>query len=225
MGNAKIAFGFGSLNCIAKAPVKHGQLLWTSTIELFRNNSGGAGYSQPLDAVAGNAAYQRDAVLWLTGKSSGANLLIVGTVGGGVIDSQFVAGLLALGHSYVYTGAGSSFNGQNPLTYDAVICEGLSESTATMDAYLAAKGSIWLSSAGANFSRYGADKTGVAQTYTGGGVDHQYCATHTIPVLGGPYTMTTVFALKLQSTTNTIGGTTTIYQNNYGENSMATWVQ
>lgn len=124
---AKITFGHAvQLATVAPRPARLcvvGGAYW--------NGNGSASYAGFNGAgSADDTRYQADSrrtlaamVKWLTGKASGARVLICGdAIAGHAWGTQFRDGLEAAGHTFVVTGSMSDWAGYEPTDYDLLCC-------------------------------------------------------------------------------------------------------
>lgn len=119
---ASVAPRLGRIACV-------GQAYWSADVRTgYAGHDGHAvGYS---DFQADSRRSVQALVEWLTGKSSGASVLLLvdaltpNAAPGGNFANEFQNGLIANGHSLTATGSPSSWSGFEPLDYD-LLCVGL----------------------------------------------------------------------------------------------------
>ena len=174
MSLAKVAWGWGVQNAIAQP--RGGRLFvsgshyWTAD-----NRIGYSGFDGPPTAGI-DTSYQADsrrtlgaAIEWLTGKATGADLLIMETGLTDFYGSQLQAGLDSLGHTYTFTGSPTNFGVYDPLDYDSLLWgpatlsvftyHGLSDAQERFNYILDNKGTILCNSPLAYHTEYGITDT------------------------------------------------------------------
>ena len=200
----------------------------------FLPGPGYPGFDTTPTASAANKATLVDMMTWLTGKTSGANVLICEanpTPPGYPYGAIWQAALLSLGHTFTLSGA-LHFNGLNPLDYDCVHVDYVAAPGnafgIAVDAYLDAKGAV-LSVCDIyrnTWGRYGVVPRTSAPFYQTYPAAPNYLTTYpSLPIGGATYQVTQFTnSILLATGGGTRGGTTTVHNNASGEGGMAAWV-
>jgi len=187
-------------------------------------------YGENTEFRASSRLWLGKAVKWLTGKETGANILIVqegtgaqDTPSGYEWGNEFQLGLDALGHTYTLTNSLVDWGAEEPLDYDLMLCHtldnahtyhGLSLATEKLDYFLANGGHLMTDFGVFDWARYGFagsqwhDNHGAAY----GAPDWKYQRPFYCSPLGADlFALVYYTTAKVVAATNTIGGSATIY--------------
>ena len=220
----------GSEFTIARNGFTHfGRLLLSSGSWWTENTGASPGFDWSPTAEAANTATLATIMEWLTGKVTGASVLIcaVDPVPTGYpFASEWQNALTTMGHTFTLSGA-VHFNGLDPLDYDCVHIINVSpvgDFADEFDAYLDERGAAF-SFCNVSFNswaRYGVNAPGPSQTYVG---PPDYLMSY--PSLLGVSRQVLQFTNSIVAANGagTRGGTTTIYDNVYSQGGFASWVQ
>ena len=220
----------------AVPPPRSGRMCFVAT-SLWTTNSTYAypGFDHTANSVAGNTDFLAALMVWLTGKATGASVLICGPLNSGAFGSAFRAALAGLGHSSTLTGAASSFNGYDPLDFDCVcVADTYNPPDAfgvAFDAYIDARGAAltFCMTSGHIAPRYGVKPRSSSPFYQTSPPDVRYLGAPdylmTYPVLfdGATHYVTQWWAFLIEVVAGSRGGTMTLHNNMYGEPGIATW--
>jgi hypothetical protein len=222
MSPVRIALGWDVTVARNGAPDVGGRIVFTGGPEWLSNDAlpsypgyDSSTYETVHDALLG------DIVEWLTGKTSGATVLILSATSTNAFGTAFRTGLSGLGHTYDVTGSDTGWGAYDPADYDMICLVGAAAGTFRdeVDAYVAAGGSAlaYLTPTAGYWDRYGVSKSGYqTQSYPS-------LPLLSITIFGTSHQYVTYATAKLTTATNTIGGTTTMVQNNYSEYAFAQW--
>jgi len=189
------------------------------------------------NTIIANERLARASLLWLTGKATGMRLLLFTVdaprnqswgdtwfedfvtrtgVGAGGVRTDGLEG--TLDYSGVSLGSGG-WDSYDPLDYDAVLLPSMNPTYAYpfVDDYLAAKGAIWgfTNITAEYWQRYGFNNGTGYQAYVGP-PDYLRPAFECAPLGTGTYQYGIFSSTPVAADTNTIGGTSTIYDDCYG---------
>lgn len=213
---------------------REGRLFLSSGGWWAQNDAPGyPGFDKSANTIAANTATLAALMEWLTGKTSGASALICApdpVTSGYAFNTVWQAALVGLGHTFTLSGVANSFNGHDPNDFDCVhVYDSVAPPDAfgiAFDAYLDAKGAAFvLCQPGTHFSRYGVRARNSSPYYQTAAAAPDYLMTYpSLPIGGASYRVTQHTTSLLEAVAGTRGGTTTLYNNTYGEPGMATWV-
>jgi hypothetical protein len=230
---ARVALGSGiSIARNGRAP-RAGRLFLTSSAAWAQNVTAYPGFDSTANTIVANTATLAALMTWLTGKASGATVLICApdpVVSGYPFDTAWQAALVGLGHAFTLSGD-YTFNGHDPLAFDCVhILDAVAPPNSfgvALDAYLDARGAAFgfCQPNSHTGERYGVRPRGSAPYYHTATAAPDYLMTYPSLPFGGPSYQATQYTTSiLEPIAGTRGGTMSLYNNSYGEAGMAAWV-
>jgi len=231
---AKVTWGHGILNAM-NGPPPSGRICFLPNVWFTADKTYAyPGFDQTANTIAANTDMLAAMMLWLTGKTTGASVLIVAidpVSSGGYFGTVWQAALAGLGHSTTLTGAASSFNGYDPLNFDCVCTTDTYNPPdvfgVAFDAYIDARGAAITFNLPGNHvnTRYGVQprpSSPYYQTYVSA---PDYLMTYPVlPFDSSSHQIIHWWAIQSQLYAGSRGGTMTLHNNSYGEPGIATWV-
>ena len=234
--SARITLGGDFTIARNAVPPRSGRMCFVAN-SLWTTNSTYAypGFDHTANSVAGNTDFLAALMVWLTGKATGASVLICALdPNTGAFGPAFRAALAGLGHSSTLTGA-IHFNGYDPLDFDCVcVFDTYNPPDAfgvAFDAYIDARGAAltFCMTSGHIAPRYGVKPRSSSPFYQTSPPDVRYLGAPdylmTYPVLfdGAPHYVVQYWAFLIEVVAGSRGGTMTLHNNMYGEPGIATW--